>query len=148
MNHAYKNVPELKNELEKGTPEVISVLKNALKLEGSVRNTGTHACGIIIGREDLNEYVPLASVKDSVLSLATQYDGKFIESIGLLKMDFLGLKTLTIIKDTIENIKRSKGVDLDIEALFPLMIKPPTNYTAGVIRPLCSSSSRMECKNI
>jgi DNA polymerase-3 subunit alpha len=117
LEHAYKNVPELKSELEKGTPEVISVLKNALKLEGSVRNTGTHACGIIIGRDDLNEYVPLASVKDSVLSLATQYDGKFIESIGLLKMDFLGLKTLTIIKDTIENIKRSKGIDLDIETI-------------------------------
>jgi DNA polymerase-3 subunit alpha len=115
LDYAYKNVPELKNELKSGSAEVISVLKNALKLEGSVRNTGTHACGIIIGRDDLDKYVPLASVKDSVLSLATQYDGKFIESIGLLKMDFLGLKTLTIIKDTLDNIKKSQGIELDID---------------------------------
>ena len=117
LKFAYKSVPELKNELQKGIPEVVSVLENALLLEGSVRNTGTHACGIIIGRNDLHEYVPLASVKDSVLSLATQYDGKFIESIGLLKMDFLGLKTLSIVKDTIENIKKSKGIEIDISEI-------------------------------
>jgi len=114
---ALKEVPEFKFELEKGKPEVSSVIKNAMTLEGSIRNSGTHACGIIIGRKDLSNYVPLANVKGSVLNIATQFDGSFIESIGLLKMDFLGLKTLSIIKDTIENIKRSKGIDLDIETI-------------------------------
>jgi len=117
LENSYKVVAELKKELADGTPEVQSVLVNALRLEGSVRNIGTHACGIIIGREDLYEYVPLSSVKDSVLDIATQYDGKFVESIGLLKMDFLGLKTLSIIKDTIQNIKKSKGVELDINTI-------------------------------
>ena len=114
---AYKQIPELKKELEKGTPEVKSVLVNALRLEGSVRNIGTHACGIIIGKENLYEYVPLSSVKESVLDIATQFDGKYIESIGLLKMDFLGLKTLSIIKDTLDNIKKSKGIELDIDTI-------------------------------
>ena len=117
LTEALKEVPDFKNELEKGRPEVSSVIKNAIVLEGSIRNTGTHACGIIIGRKNLDNYVPLTTVKESELDIATQFDGKFIESIGLLKMDFLGLKTLSIIKDTIENIKRSKGVELDIETI-------------------------------
>ncbi len=117
LKQALKEVPELKNELEKGKPEVSSVIKNAMTLEGSVRNTGTHACGIIISKEDLNNYVPISTVKDSVLNYATQLDGKFIESIGLLKMDFLGLKTLSIVRDTLENIKMSKDIDLDINTI-------------------------------
>ena len=117
LSKAFSDVAELKHELEKGAPEVVSVLENALRLEGSVRNTGTHACGIIIGREDLHNYVPLATVKESVLDISTQFDGKYIESIGLLKMDFLGLKTLSIIKDTLENIKLSKGEEVDIETI-------------------------------
>ncbi len=117
LNEAIKEVPELKRELEKGKPEIVSVLKNALTLEGSVRNTGTHACGIIIARDSLDKYVPVSTVKESVLELATQYDGKYIEDVGLLKMDFLGLKTLSIIKDALVNIKRSKGIDIDIDNL-------------------------------
>jgi len=117
LKQALKEVPEFKNELEKGKPEVSSVIKNAMTLEGSVRNTGTHACGIIISKEDLNTYVPIATVKDSVLNYATQLDGKFIESIGLLKMDFLGLKTLSIVRDALENIKMSKDIDLDINTI-------------------------------
>ena len=117
LSKAFKEVAELKHELKEGAPEVTSVLENALRLEGSVRNTGTHACGIIIGREDLHNYVPLATVKESVLDISTQFDGKYIESIGLLKMDFLGLKTLSIIKATLENIKLSKDEDVDIEAI-------------------------------
>ncbi len=117
INQALKEVPELNKELKDGKPEVSSVLRNALTLEGSIRNTGTHACGIIIGREDLDTYVPLAAVKESVLDISTQYDGKYIESIGLLKMDFLGLKTLSIIKDTLDNIKRSKGETIDIDTI-------------------------------
>ncbi len=115
LRKAFKEVPELQAELDKGKPEIKDVLKNALTLEGSVRNIGTHACGIIISKEDLTNYVPVSVVKDSVLDLCTQYDGKYIESIGLLKMDFLGLKTLSIIKDTIENIKQSKGISIDID---------------------------------
>ncbi|MBN2638628.1 MAG: DNA polymerase III subunit alpha [Bacteroidales bacterium] len=115
LQDALNEVPELKQELEKGKPEIQSVIKNALTLEGSVRNTGTHACGIIIARENLEKYVPVSTVKESVLDYATQFDGKYIESIGLLKMDFLGLKTLSIIKDAVENIRRSKGVTVDID---------------------------------
>ncbi len=115
LNDAIKEVPELKKELETGRPEISSVLKNAMTLEGSVRNTGTHACGIIIARDNLEKFVPISTVKESVLDFATQYDGKYVESIGLLKMDFLGLKTLSIIKEAVENIKRSKGVDIDID---------------------------------
>ena len=115
LNDAIKEVPELKQELEKGKPEVSSVLRNALTLEGSVRNTGTHACGIIIARDRLDKFVPISTVKGSVLEYATQYDGHYVEDIGLLKMDFLGLKTLSIIKDALQNIKRSKDKDLDID---------------------------------
>ena len=117
LTEALKEVPEFSNELTDGKPEVQEVIKNALTLEGSIRNIGTHACGVIIGRDDLYNYVPLSTAKDSMLGIATQYDGKNIESIGLLKMDFLGLKTLSILKDTIVNIKRSKGIDLDIEKI-------------------------------
>ncbi|NQU33893.1 MAG: DNA polymerase III subunit alpha [Bacteroidetes bacterium] len=117
LNRAMKENPELKYELENGKPEVSSVLKNALTLEGSIRNTGTHACGIIISKKDLHNYIPVTSVKDSVLTYATQIDGKYIESVGLLKMDFLGLKTLSIIKDTINNIKKSKGEIVDIDKI-------------------------------
>jgi len=115
LEKAFDQVPELKEILEKGKEDERSVLEFAQKLEGSVRNTGTHACGIIIGKDDLDKYVPITHVKDSSLDYATQYDGHFVEDIGLLKMDFLGLKTLTIIKDTLANIKISKGIEVDIE---------------------------------
>lgn len=115
LEKAFKEVPELRAELTDGKEEVKSVLDFAKRLEGSVRNTGTHACGIIISKENLDNYVPITHVKDSVLEYATQYDGKYVESIGLLKMDFLGLKTLTIIKDALKNIKLSQGIDVDID---------------------------------
>lgn len=112
---ALEEVPELRTEYEHGTPEIASVLKFAETLEGSIRNTGTHACGIIIGRDDLEEHVPISTAKDSELTYVTQYDGKHVEDIGLLKMDFLGLKTLSIIKDAVENVKLSQGIDVDID---------------------------------
>ncbi|MFA8299651.1 MAG: DNA polymerase III subunit alpha [Hyphomicrobiales bacterium] len=112
---AFEEVPELCDERDKGAEEVSSVLQYAQVLEGSVRNTGTHACGIIIGKDDLEKYVPISTAKDSELTYVTQYDGKHVENIGLLKMDFLGLKTLSIIKDAVENVKLSKGIDVDIE---------------------------------
>ena len=115
LEKAFDQVSELKDILEEGKDDERSVLDFAKKLEGSVRNTGTHACGIIIGKDDLDKYVPITHVKDSSLDYATQYDGHFVEDIGLLKMDFLGLKTLTIIKETLQNIKISKGIEVDIE---------------------------------
>ncbi|MEA3503758.1 MAG: DNA polymerase III subunit alpha [Bacteroidota bacterium] len=115
LKKAFELSPELKEARDNGSPETSSVLKFAQTLEGSVRNTGTHACGIIIGKDDLENYVPVSTAKDSELTYVTQYDGRFVEDIGLLKMDFLGLKTLSIIKDAVKNIKLSKGVDVDIE---------------------------------
>ncbi|HRZ77571.1 MAG TPA: hypothetical protein P5248_09405, partial [Bacteroidales bacterium] len=80
----------------------------------SARQTGTHACGVIIGREDLIHQVPLSTAKDSELMI-TQYEGKIVEDAGLLKMDFLGLKTLSIMKDAILNVKKRHGLSVDIE---------------------------------
>ncbi len=113
---AYKEVPELMNAKTKGDALVMDTLRFAEVLEGSVRQTGVHACGIIIGRNDLEEDIPLSTNKDSEL-FVTQYDGKHVEDVGLLKMDFLGLKTLSIIMDAIEYAKESKGVDIDIDAI-------------------------------
>ncbi len=114
---AYELSPELKDIRENGTPEEKKILEYAEKLEGSVRQTGIHACGVIIGRDDLENFIPLTQTKDSVLFAATQYEGSYVEDIGLLKMDFLGLRTLSIIKDAIENVKLSHGIDIDIDSI-------------------------------
>jgi DNA polymerase-3 subunit alpha len=116
LKDAFAEVRELK-EIKDSTGEAAEVLKYAEVLEGSVRNTGTHACGIIIGADDLEKYIPISTAKDSELTYVTQYDGKHVEDVGLLKMDFLGLKTLSIIKDAVENIKISKGIEIDIERI-------------------------------
>ncbi len=92
------------------------VLKEALILEGSVRGTGIHAAGIIIAPQDLTELIPVATSKDSQL-LITQYDGKVIEDAGVIKMDFLGLRTLTIIRDALRAIKRNHNIDIEIDEL-------------------------------
>lgn len=92
------------------------VLREALKLEGSVRNTGIHAAGIIIAPRDLTELIPVCTAKDSDL-LVTQFEGSVIESAGVIKMDFLGLKTLTIIKNALEIIRKNHGVKLNIDEL-------------------------------
>ena len=113
LTKAYKEVPELKKEKKSENELVAKTLQFAGTLEGSVRQTGLHACGIIIGKDDLREYIPIATHKDTSLWV-TQYDGKLIEDVGMLKMDFLGLKTLSIIKDAVENVKRSHDIDLDI----------------------------------
>jgi len=111
---AFKAVKELQDEVDSPDPLVKKTMKFAQALEGSVRHTGIHACGIIIGKDDLENYVPLSVSKDADLRV-TQYDGKHVEDIGLLKMDFLGLKTLSIIKDALKVIKLSKGVDVGID---------------------------------
>ncbi|HLP63559.1 DNA polymerase III subunit alpha [Flavobacterium sp.] len=87
-------------------------------LEGNLRNTGIHACGVIITPSDITNYVPVATAKDSDLYV-TQFDNSVVESAGLLKMDFLGLKTLTLIKDTVKLVKYRTGIDLDPDA-FPI----------------------------
>jgi DNA polymerase-3 subunit alpha len=92
------------------------VLKMAGLLEGSVRNTGIHACGVIITPDVITNYVPVATAKDSDM-WCTQFDNSVVESAGLLKMDFLGLKTLTLIKHSLRNIKERHGIDIDIEAI-------------------------------
>src|SRR6056297_4302396 len=111
---AYDEVPELKKYRDNGDEMVRRTLKYAEVLEGSVRQTGLHACGVIIGKDDLLEHIPVCTSKDTDLRV-TQYDGDHVESVGMLKMDFLGLKTLSIIKDAVENIKESRGIEVDIE---------------------------------
>ncbi len=113
---AFQESLELKRERESPNPLIAKTLRFAEILEGSVRQTGVHACGIIISRNPLTDHIPLMPSKDDSLP-TTQYDGRFVESIGLLKMDFLGLKTLSIIKETLDNIKLSRGIDIDIDAI-------------------------------
>jgi DNA polymerase III subunit alpha len=112
----YEKVPALVAEKSSGNELIASTLKYAEVLEGSVRQTGVHACGIIIGKDNLEEYIPICRNKDAELNV-TQFEGSHIESVGMLKMDFLGLKTLSIIKDTIENIKASRNITIDLESV-------------------------------
>lgn len=116
LKEAINNTKELQQAKESSNPLISNTMKYAVELEGSVRHTGLHACGIIIGKDDLIDHIPLCTSKDSEL-MVTQYEGSHVESVGLLKMDFLGLKTLSIIKDCIENIKYSKGIEIDIDTI-------------------------------
>jgi DNA polymerase-3 subunit alpha len=114
---ALKEVPELEKEIHSDDALIRSTLKYARMLEGSVRNTGVHACGIIIGRDELTQYIPLCTSKDKETNeefRVTQYEGSEVEDVGLLKMDFLGLKTLSIIKEAMDNIKLRHNLDLNI----------------------------------
>ena len=134
LKDAIEQVPELK-EILKGNDLKAQVLREAEKLEGSVRNTGVHAAGIIIAPYDLTDIVPVATAKDSDL-LVTQYDGRVIEDAGVIKMDFLGLKTLTILKDALRMIEQNHGVVIDIDTIpledqktFELYQRGDTNGT-------------------
>ncbi|HET8573217.1 MAG TPA: DNA polymerase III subunit alpha [Edaphocola sp.] len=109
-----ENVKKLREWLADEGSLHSKVLHEAEKLEGSVRNTGIHAAGIIIAPKDLSELIPVSSVKDVNL-LITQYEGSVIENAGVIKMDFLGLKNLSIIKDALAMIKRNHGEDIDID---------------------------------
>lgn len=128
------NVKRLR-EIAQGNDLQAQVLKEARALEGSVRNTGVHAAGIIIAPQDLTDLIPVSTAKDSDL-LVTQFEGKVIEDAGVIKMDFLGLKTLTIIKGALELIKQNHGVEIDIDYIplddqktFELYQKGETNAT-------------------
>lgn len=116
FRQAFEEVPELALEKESSNKLIAQTLKYAEVLEGSIRQTGVHACGVIISKEPLDNYIPLCTAKDTELYV-TQYDGTHVQSVGLLKMDFLGLKTLSIIKDALENIKKSKGISIDISSI-------------------------------
>ena len=113
---ACAEVPELAKEKDSPNKLISQTLQFAEALEGSIRQTGVHACGIIISKEPLDNYIPLSTAKETDL-FVTQYEGNHVESVGLLKMDFLGLKTLSIIRDAIENIKKRHGIEIDIENL-------------------------------
>ena len=111
---------ELKNEVENGNEQTKEVLTYAEKLEGCIRQTGVHACAMIIGRGNLTEYIPISIANDKLTGeevWVSQYDGHYIEEVGMLKMDFLGLRTLSIIKECQANIKKRFGIEFDIEQI-------------------------------
>jgi DNA polymerase-3 subunit alpha len=113
----FGQVKELQ-EIFKGDDLAGQTLQQAKVLEGSIRNIGTHACGVIITPDDITQFVPIATAKDSDLYV-TQFDNSVVEEAGLLKMDFLGLKTLTLIKDTVKLVKYKHNIDLNPDD-FPL----------------------------
>ena len=128
LKDAIEYVPELKAAATGPDPLARDTLKYAQMLEGNVRNTGVHACGVIIGRYDISDVVPVSTAKDKDTGeemLVTQYEGSVIEETGLIKMDFLGLKTLSIIKDAVENVKLTTGEDLDIDHVS---LEDPATY--------------------
>ena len=119
---------ELKDELENGNDQTKEVLTYAGKLEGCIRQTGVHACAMIIGRSNLTEYIPISIANDKLTGeevWVSQYDGHYIEEVGMLKMDFLGLRTLSIIKECQANIKKRHGIEFDIEKID---INDPLTY--------------------
>ncbi len=118
LRNCYQYVDELEHEYKFGDPNTRSMLEYAARLEGTIRQVGVHACGVIIGADDLTNFAPLSSVEDKATKkrvLVTEYDGHVVESVGLIKMDFLGLITLTIIKECLRNIKKARGIDIDID---------------------------------
>ncbi|MDE6117441.1 MAG: DNA polymerase III subunit alpha [Duncaniella sp.] len=132
LGNCYKYVPEFAAELNSQNYLIRETLEYAKRLEGNVRNTGVHACGVIICRDPITDWVPVATAvdksadsKDNDKMIVTQYEGSIIEDTGLIKMDFLGLKTLSIIKEAISNIKQTRGIDVDIDTID---INDPKTY--------------------
>ncbi len=116
LKNCIKVVPELREACDSPDPHIRNVMKLGQMLEGNVRGTGVHACGMIIGRDPIDTVVPVSVVDDhGTKLLVTQYDGHVIESTGLIKMDFLGLKTLGIINEALDNIKETTGIEIDID---------------------------------
>lgn len=117
ISNCIKCFPEFAAEKNSSNPNIATTIQYAEALEGNVRSTGVHACGVIIGRDDITDWVPVSTApdKEGNKMLVTQYEGSVIESTGLIKMDFLGLKTLSIIKEAIANIKNTHNIDIDIE---------------------------------
>jgi DNA polymerase-3 subunit alpha len=120
LENCYKYISDFRRELNSGNSNIITILEYAKALEGTVRQTGVHACGVVIAPDDLSNYVPLSTADDRQTKekvAVTQYEGKIIEDVGLIKMDFLGLETLDIIREALNNIKKSRGIDLDIDTI-------------------------------
>lgn len=120
LKEAIEYVPELKKASLSSNPIEFDTLKYAQMLEGNVRNTGVHACGIIIGKTDISDIVPISTASDKATGeelLVTQYEGSVIEETGLIKMDFLGLKTLSILKEALLNIKKRHDIEIDIDRI-------------------------------
>ena len=128
LENSIAHVAELQAAENSDDPILRDTIKYARKLEGNVRGTGVHACGTIICRDDITDWVPVATADDKETGekmLVTQYEGSVIEDTGLIKMDFLGLKNLTIMKAAVENIRRIKGVEVDIDTI---PIDDPATY--------------------
>lgn len=120
IKNCIKFVPEFKNEFENGTDLVKEVINYAMQLEGTIRQTGIHACAMIIGRGNLTDYIPITMGVDKATGQdvwVSQYEGSYIEEVGMLKMDFLGLRTLSIIKECLNLIKKQHNKDIDIESI-------------------------------
>ncbi len=120
LTNAIASVPELREAEASPNPTLRDTIKYAKMLEGNVRNTGVHACGTIICRDDITDHVPISIAEDKETGekmLVTQYEGSVIEETGLIKMDFLGLKTLSVINEAIENIRLSLKIDVDIDKI-------------------------------
>ncbi len=120
LPNAINAVPELKAAEESTDPVLHDTMMYAKMLEGNVRGTGVHACGTIICRDDITDWVPVSTADDKETGekmLVTQYEGSVIEDTGLIKMDFLGLKTLSIIKDAVENVRMTHGEKIDIDSI-------------------------------
>ena len=129
LQNAIDYVPELKAAEQSDNPILRDTIRYAKMLEGNVRNTGVHACGTIICRDDITDWVPVSTADDKETGekmLVTQYEGSVIEDTGLIKMDFLGLKTLSIIKDAVENVRLTKGISIDIDDFT--IINDPATY--------------------
>ena len=119
LPNAIKYVPELREAEASSDPKLSNTIKYAKMLEGTVRGTGIHACGTIICRDAISDWVPVSTAEDKSdpghKLLATQYDGHVIEETGLIKMDFLGLSTLSILKEAVENVKLTRGIEIDLD---------------------------------
>ncbi len=116
MEKAISESPELAEKFRSPNPLIVKTMNFARELDGTISQYGVHACGILISREPLTETIPVMPTEGETL-LTTQYDGHFVEPIGLIKMDFLGLRTLTILKSTIENVKRNRGIEIDLDEI-------------------------------
>ena len=121
LTNAIKAVRELQEAEASPNPQMANTIKYAKMLEGTVRGTGIHACGFIICRDPISDHVPVSTADDpdfkGTKTNCTQYDGHVIESTGLIKMDFLGLKTLSELKEACANIKRTRGIDVDLDTI-------------------------------
>ena len=119
LHNCYKYVPELKAIMDGNDEHLKQVLTYAEELEDTNRQIGIHACGVIIGSQDITNVAPVCVIndKESGEVLVTQYDGHVVENVGLIKMDFLGLKNLTIIKNCVQMVKKNHGIDVDVDHL-------------------------------